>query len=52
VLAPLVGKTDSSIKNYYYFVELIKGSKLDPEDNIVSFDVTQIFTNIPLEEAI
>ena len=52
VLGPLVGKTDSFIKDSSHFVELIKDEKLEPKDIILSFDVVSLFTKIPLDEAI
>lgn len=51
-LAPLVGKTRSYIKDSNQYVGFIKQTKLDPGDKIVSFDVVQLFTKIPLDEAI
>jgi len=47
-----VGKTSSYIKDSNQFVQYIKNTKLDPGDKIVSFDVVQLFTKIPLDEAI
>ena len=52
ILAPLVGKTSSYIKDSNQFVNFIKNTTLDPEDKLVSFDVVQLFTKIPLDEAI
>lgn len=49
-LTPFVGKSDSYIKDSSHYVDLIKGKRLDLEEKIVSFDVTQLFTKIPLEE--
>jgi len=51
-LASLVGKTSSYIKYSYQYVEFIKNAKIDPGDKIVSFYVVQLFTKIPLDEAI
>jgi len=52
ILAPLVGKTSSYIKDSNQFVNFIKNTTVDPEDKLVSFDVVQLFTKIPLDEAI
>lgn len=52
ILAPLVGKTSSYIKDSNQFVNFIKNTTLDPEDKMVSFDVVQGFAKIPLDEAI
>ena len=47
-LAPLVGKTSSYIKDFKHYVDFIKNANLEPGDKIVSFDVVQLFTKIPL----
>ena len=52
ILGPLVGKTDSYIKDSREFVELIKEEKIDSKDMLISFDVVSLFTKIPLNEAI
>jgi hypothetical protein len=52
ILRPLVGKTDSYIKDSRDFVELIKEEKIDSKDMLISFDVVSLFTKIPLNEAI
>lgn len=51
-LTPLVGKTSSYIKDSNQYVEFIKHAKIGLGDKIVSFDVVQLFTKIPLDEAI
>ena len=52
ILGPLVGNTDSFIKDSSEFVELIKKKKVEPNYIILSFDVVSLFTNIPFNEAI
>jgi hypothetical protein len=52
ILGPLVGKTDSYIKDSKDFVELIKKEKIESKDMLISFDVVSLFTKIPLNEAI
>ena len=51
-LAPMVGNTSSFIKDSNQYVDFIKNAKLDPGEKIVSFDVVQLFTKIPLDEAV
>lgn len=52
ILKPLVGNTDSFIKDSQDFVNLIKNERLEHDDILVSFDVVSLFTKIPLDEAI
>jgi hypothetical protein len=52
ILGPLVGRTDSYIKDSRDFVELIKEEKIESKDMLISFDVVSLFTKIPLNEAI
>ncbi len=52
ILTPLVGKTDSFIKNSKDFVEKSKDIKLIDTDILVSFDVESLFTNVPVPETL
>ena len=52
ILSPLVGNTESFIKDSSEFVKLIKTEKIEPDDMILSFDVVYLFMKIPLNEAI
>eukprot|EP00253_Pinus_taeda_P032352 PITA_32352 len=52
ILKPLVGNTDSFIKDSQDFVNLIKNERIERDDILVSFDVVSLFTKIPLDEAI
>jgi hypothetical protein len=52
ILSPLVGHTDSFIKDSNDFIKIIKNEKLKPQDTLISFDVVSLFTKIPLDEAI
>jgi hypothetical protein len=52
ILGPLVGRTNSYIKDSRDFVELIKEEKIESKDILISFDVVSLFTKIPLNEAI
>lgn len=52
ILNPLVGNTNSFIKDSKHFFDIIKYDKCDPNDLIVSFDIVSLFPKIPLNEAI
>ena len=47
-LKPLVGRTNSFVKDSSSFVNELKDIKLDPEDRFVSFDVVSLYTCIPI----
>ena len=46
-----MGNTDSFVKDSTHFIEEIKNIKLDQDDILVSFDVTSLYTNIPINDA-
>jgi hypothetical protein len=52
ILGPLVGKTDRHIKNSQDFVEKIKDLEVPPPWQLVSFDVSALFTSLPINEVI
>jgi hypothetical protein len=52
ILKPLAGKSNSYIKNSYHFVQLLNSVTPQVSDILVSFDVTSMFTNIPVDEAL
>ncbi|XP_041472626.1 uncharacterized protein LOC121421891 [Lytechinus variegatus] len=52
ILSPLVGNTIHHIQNTDNFVEELKTVKLDENETIVSFDVSALFTSIPVVDAI
>ncbi|XP_072046795.1 uncharacterized protein [Amphiura filiformis] len=52
ILSPLIGNTEHHITNSQTFVERIKDLKLEPDESIVSFDVSALFTSITVNEAI
>ena len=51
ILAPLAGHMEHTVKNTTAFTERIRGFQLAPEDQLVSFDVTSLFTQVPINEA-
>jgi hypothetical protein len=52
ILSPLAVRSDSFIKNYGDFIELLKSVDLRGQEILVSFDVVSLFTNIPVYEAL
>ncbi|XP_059067539.1 uncharacterized protein LOC131044502 [Cryptomeria japonica] len=52
LISPLVGNSNSFIKDSNQFVQFIKDTKLDPQDTLVSFDVVSLFTKVPILDAI
>ena len=52
IISPLAGKTSSHVRNSAHFAELIKGLSLTDRDIMVSFDVSSLFTNVPIDEAL
>ena len=52
MLKPLVGKSPHHVQNNPDFLDSIKGIKIKPEECIMSFDVSALFTSIPIEPAI
>eukprot|EP00253_Pinus_taeda_P030797 PITA_30797 len=50
-LRPLVGQTESFVKDSASFIDDLKRIKLEPEDILVSFDVVSLYTCIPINEA-
>lgn len=51
-LKPLVGYTDSFVKDSASHIQEWKDIKLDPGDLLVSFDSVPLYTKIPIQEAI
>lgn len=51
-LKPLVGLTESFVKDSSSFVNELKGIMIDLDDILVIFDVVSLYTNIPINEAI
>ena len=52
ILQPLVGKSPHHVQNNQDFLDSIKGIKIKPEECIMSYDVSALFTSIPIEPAI
>jgi hypothetical protein len=52
ILNPLVGNTEHHITNSGDFVDKIKDLEVPPGQKLVSYDVSALFTSIPVPEAI
>ena len=51
LLSPLVGKSPHHIQNSQDFVASIKDLKLDDNEILTSYDVTALFTSVPVDGA-
>ena len=52
ILSPLIGWTDTYIKNSSHFVSKIKDLHFNENDIMVSFDVKSLFTKVPIEDSL
>lgn len=52
ILTPLSGHTHHTLKNSTVFAERIREIQTTPEDRLVSFNVTGLFTQVPVDEAL
>ena len=52
IISPLSGKTSSHVKDSGDFVKKVKDLRLNEESTLVSFDVTSLFTRVPIAEAL
>ena len=52
ILSPLVGKSESFVRNSADFSSFIAGQTLSPEMVLVSFDVVSLFTKVPTTLAV
>ena len=52
VMSPIVGKTNSYIRNSSHFVERISEIELQEVDRLVSFDVKSLFTMVPIDDSL
>ena len=52
ILTPLAGNSTHVVRNSKSFVDRIRNVETLPQDRLVSFDVTSLFTQVPVDEAI
>ena len=52
IIKPLVGRSPHHVQNNKDFLENIKDIKLQPDECIMSYDVSALFTSIPIDPAI
>ena len=52
ILTPLTGNTMQAVKNSVSSVDKIHEIKMEPQDQMISFDVTNLFTQVPMDEAL
>ena len=51
ILSPLVGKTEHHVKNSKEFAEYVKNLKVGPDEELRSYDVSALFTSVPVDKA-
>ena len=52
ILKPLVGKSPHHITSTQDFVEQVKQIKLEPGECLISYDVSALFTSVPIDPAL
>jgi hypothetical protein len=52
ILSPLARKSESCIKNLGHFIQLLKPVNLQSQETLISFDVVNLFTNVPVDGAL
>jgi hypothetical protein len=52
IISPLVGNTNSFVKNSEHFIKSIQDINLQNEDCLASFDVIRLFSNVPMGEVL
>ena len=52
ILSSLVGKTNSFVRNWSHFSDIVQQEVIEQIDLMLSFDVKALYTSIPVEEAI
>ncbi len=51
-MAPLVGKSERHIQNSGDFVDKVRNLEMPPGQKLIVYDVSALFTSIPLPDAI
>ena len=52
LISPLAGRTSSHVKNSAHFVEVMRSITIQDDEVLASFDITLLFTNVPVDEAV
>ena len=52
VLSPLVGRTEHHVKNTKDFVRDIREIRIEPDEELRSYDVSALFTSVPVDKAL
>ena len=52
LISPMIGNSNSFIKDSSHFVQFIKDNKIKQDDVLVSFDVVSLFTKVPIQDSI
>jgi hypothetical protein len=52
ILRPLVGKSESFVKNSGHFVQLLRSVTFQFPNTLGIFDVLSLFTNVPVDEVL
>ena len=52
ILSPLAGKTKSNVKNSVHFIQMVREMTFKENDWMVSFDVVNLFTRVPVDETL
>ena len=51
IISPLIGKTPHHIKNSQDFSKVIQARTIQPHEELRSYDVTALFTSVPVDKA-
>ena len=51
ILSPLVGKSEHHVRNSKEFADFVKGLALSNDEELRSYDVTALFTSVPVDKA-
>ena len=49
---PLAGKMDSYVRNSRHFVEVMRNLRIEEDEVLVSFDVSSLFNNVPVDKTV
>ncbi|KAH3690853.1 hypothetical protein DPMN_190631 [Dreissena polymorpha] len=50
-LPKMIGKTEHCVKNSKHFPTLIKNKQVEEDEFVISYDVSALFTNVPVDRA-